>query len=45
MSIIENTKEIAELVKKLGNIDLYKRIVELQGEIIEISRQKWQLEQ
>jgi hypothetical protein len=23
MSIVENTKEIAELVKKLGNIDLY----------------------
>ncbi len=45
MSIIENTKEIAELVKKLGNIDLYRRIVELEGEIIEISRQKLHLEQ
>jgi hypothetical protein len=45
MSIIENTKEIAELVKKLGDIDLYKRIVELEGEIIELSRQKWQLAQ
>ncbi len=45
MSIIENTKEIAELVKKLGNIDLYRRIVELEGEIIELSRQRLQLEQ
>lgn len=45
MSLIENTKEIAELVKKLGNIDLYRKIVELEGEIIELSRQKLQLEQ
>ena len=45
MSLIENTKEIAELVKKLGNIDLYRKIVELEGEIIEISRQKLHLEQ
>jgi hypothetical protein len=45
LSILENTKEIAELVKKLGNIDLYRKIVELEGEIIEVSRQKLQLEQ
>ena len=37
MSIISNAKEIAELVKKLGNVDLYRRIVDLEGEIIELS--------
>lgn len=44
MSILENTKEIAELIKKMGNIDLYKRIVELEGQIINLSRDKHQLE-
>jgi hypothetical protein len=42
MSIIENTKEIAELIKKIGNVELYKRIVELEGEIIDLSREKHQ---
>ena len=37
MSIISNAKEVAELVKKLGNVDLYRRIVDLEGEIIELS--------
>ena len=39
MSIITNAKEIADLVKKLGNIDLYRKIVELEGEIIELTGQ------
>ncbi|HAN56315.1 MAG TPA: hypothetical protein DCQ77_09080 [Betaproteobacteria bacterium] len=39
MSIITNAKEIADLVKKLGNVDLYRKIVELEGEIIELSGQ------
>ncbi len=37
MSIISNAKEIADLVKKLGNVDLYRKIVELEGEIIELT--------
>ncbi len=37
MSIISNAKEIADVVKKLGNVDLYRRIVDLEGEIIELS--------
>jgi hypothetical protein len=44
LSIIENTKEIADLIQKIGNVDLYRKIVELEGEIIELSRQKLQLE-
>ena len=39
MNIISNAKEIADLVKKLGNVDLYRRIVELEGEIIELAGQ------
>ncbi|QYJ78261.1 hypothetical protein [Shewanella acanthi] len=38
MSIISNAKEVAELVKKLGDIELYRKIVELEGEIIDLSR-------
>ena len=45
MSIISNAKEIAELVKKLGDIDLYKKIVELEGEIIELTREKHSVEE
>ena len=44
MNIIENTKEIANLIKKIGNIDLSKRIVELEGQIIDFSQEKHQLE-
>lgn len=40
MSIISNAKEIAELVQKLGNIELKKRIVDLQAEIIELAGEK-----
>ena len=45
MSIISDAKEIAELVKKLGNVELYKKIVELEGEIIEITRKNNELQQ
>ena len=38
MSIIDNAKEIATLVQKLGDIELYRKIVELEGEIIELTR-------
>ncbi|MDD5483941.1 MAG: hypothetical protein PHP98_09910 [Kiritimatiellae bacterium] len=44
MSIIENAKEIADLIKKIGDVELYRRIVELEGEIIELTRAKRQTE-
>lgn len=44
MSIIENAKEIASLVKKVGDIELYRKIVELEGEIVELTREKRELE-
>lgn len=44
MSIISNAKEIADLVKKLGDIELYRKIVEIEGEIIELTRANHLLE-
>ena len=44
MSIVDNAKEIAALVQKLGNIDLYRKIVDLEAEIIELTRQKREVE-
>ena len=38
MSIIENAKEIADLIKKIGDIELYRKIIELEGEIIDLTR-------
>ena len=45
MSIIDNVKEIATLIQKLGDLELYRKIVELEGEIIEITREKRQIEE
>lgn len=45
MSIISNAKEIADLVKKLGDAELYRKIIELEGEIIELTRENRTLEE
>ena len=45
MSIIDNAKEIASLVKAIGDVELYRKIVELEGEIIELTREKRELEE
>jgi hypothetical protein len=45
MSTLENLKEIADLVKKLGNIELYRKIVELEGEVIELTRENHDLKE
>lgn len=39
MGAVENIKEIADLIKKIGDIDLYRKIVELEQEVFELSRQ------
>jgi hypothetical protein len=44
MSVIDNAKEIVALIKKLDDIELYRRIVELEGEIIELTRAKRETE-
>ncbi len=39
MGIIENAKDLAELIKKAGDVELYRRIVELEGEVIELTHE------
>jgi hypothetical protein len=36
MGIIENAKDIADLIKKAGDIELYRKICALEGEIIDL---------
>ena len=45
MSIIDNAKEVVTLVQKLDDIELYRKIVELEGEIIELTRVNRELEE
>lgn len=45
MSVISNAKEIADLIKKLGDVELYRKIIELEGEIIELTREKHTLDE
>jgi hypothetical protein len=39
MGLIDNVKEVADLVKKVGDVELYRKIVELEQEIFELSRE------
>jgi len=43
MNIVTELKDIAELVKKMGDIDLYRKIVELEGQVIELTRSNREL--
>ena len=38
MGAIDNVKEVAKLVKDLGNMELYRKILDLQGEIMELTQ-------
>jgi hypothetical protein len=40
MGLIDEMKDIADLVKKAGDIDLYRRIVNLEGEVIDLTPDK-----
>jgi|SRR5215469_18840406 len=40
MGLIDEMKEIGDLIKKAGDIDLYRRIVSLEGEVIDLTREK-----
>lgn len=44
MSLISNAKELTELIKKLGDTELYRKIVELEVEILELSRENLELQ-
>jgi hypothetical protein len=41
---IDAAKEIAALVKKAGDVELYKKIVDLQGEVVSLSTRNFELE-
>lgn len=43
MSILQDMKEVAELAKTLGNLDLYTRILELRIEMNEVNEEKLNL--
>jgi hypothetical protein len=38
MGLVENLKDAADIAQKIGNIELYRKIVELEGEVIELTR-------
>jgi hypothetical protein len=44
MGVVENLKDVAELVKKAGEIELYKQISAAEDEVREIAREKRRLE-
>lgn len=45
MGILDSAKEIADLVKKIGDIELYRKIVELEGQLIELTHEKREFEE
>lgn len=45
MNAVERVKELALLIQKIGDIDLYRQIVELQSEVVELSTRNVKLEQ
>lgn len=44
MGVVENLKDLADLVKKAGQIELYKQISAAEDEVREIAREKRRLE-
>jgi uncharacterized C2H2 Zn-finger protein len=44
MGVIENMKEVADLVKKIGDIELNRKIVSLEEEVHELKREKIRVE-
>jgi len=45
VDIVGNVKEIADLAKKYNDIEFYRKIVHLEGEVIELTRENRQAEQ
>jgi hypothetical protein len=45
MGILENIKDAADLAKKVGDIELYRKIVHLEGEVMDLTRERRQAEQ
>ncbi len=44
MGAIDNVKAVAKLVKDIGNMELYRQILDLQGEIMELTQANRELQ-
>ena len=42
--MIDNAKEISDRVKKVEELDLYRKIVDLQAEVVQLSTRNYELE-
>src|SRR5579862_1756398 len=45
MGVVENMKEMADLIKKLGDIELNRKILTLETEVLDLTRDKRRLEE
>jgi len=45
MGILDNAKELAELIKKYNNQDLYQKVIDLRDEIFNLREEKQQLKE
>jgi hypothetical protein len=45
MGVVENMKDVADLVKKFNDIDLNRRILNLENEVLDLSRDKRRAEE
>ena len=43
MGIVDNLKEAAKLARDIGNMDLYRQILDLHGEALELGQQNMTL--
>jgi hypothetical protein len=44
MGVLDNMKDVADLVQKLGDIELYRKILALEIEVREVNRDKMRAE-
>jgi len=44
MGVLENLKDVAELAQKVGQLDLYKKILQAEDEVRELTQEKRRLE-
>jgi hypothetical protein len=44
MGVVENMKDVADLIKKIGDIELNRKILTLENEVLDLSREKRRLE-
>ncbi|MDR3385492.1 MAG: hypothetical protein P4L92_00445 [Rudaea sp.] len=45
MGILADVREVADLVRKVGDMDLYRKMIDLQSEVIELADKNSQLTQ